>query len=41
LVPQPPFYDDNDAQLFRKIMKGDYEFNASHWSEISDSGMMR
>ncbi|KNC84870.1 CAMK/CAMK1 protein kinase [Sphaeroforma arctica JP610] len=36
LCGYPPFYDENDAQLFRKIMKGDYEFTHG-WDEISSS----
>eukprot|EP01135_Chromosphaera_perkinsii_P000143 Nk52_evm39s32 gene=Nk52_evmTU39s32 len=37
LCGYPPFHDDNDAVLFQKIMKGDYEFNPQYWGSISDS----
>jgi len=33
----PPFYADNDAQLFEKIKKGEYEFLRPYWDPISDS----
>lgn len=32
----PPFYADNDAQLFEKIKKGQYEFLKPYWDPISD-----
>jgi serine/threonine protein kinase len=32
----PPFHDDNQKQLFRKIKKGDYEFHAEYWGNVSD-----
>jgi len=31
----PPFYADNDAQLFEKIKKGQYEFLKPYWDPIS------
>ena len=34
----PPFYDENDANLFAQIIKGEYEFDAPYWDQISDSG---
>ena len=34
----PPFYADNDAQLFEKIKKGQYEFLRPYWDPISDAG---
>eukprot|EP00128_Syssomonas_multiformis_P016254 Colp12_sorted_trinity150504_noHs@10739 len=37
LCGYPPFYDENDAVLFQKIMKGRFEFNAPYWNSISDS----
>ena len=33
----PPFYADNDAQLFEKIKRGEYEFLRPYWDPISDS----
>jgi len=31
----PPFYADNDAQLFAKIKAGDYKFLSPYWDKIS------
>jgi len=33
----PPFYADNDAQLFEKIKQGKYEFLKPYWDPISDA----
>ncbi|KAK6750625.1 hypothetical protein RB195_002540 [Necator americanus] len=33
----PPFYDESDANLFAQIIKGEYEFDAPYWDQISDS----
>ena len=38
LCGYPPFYDENDSELFRQILKADYEFDSPYWDEISDSG---
>ena len=32
----PPFYADNDAQLFERIKKGKYEFLKPYWDPVSD-----
>eukprot|EP00966_Prymnesium_polylepis_P068281 1586534-Prymnesium_polylepis.1 len=32
----PPFYADNDAQLFERIKAGKYEFLRPYWDPISD-----
>ena len=32
----PPFYGDNDAQMFKKIKAGQYKFLAQYWDPISD-----
>lgn len=32
----PPFHDDNQRTLFRKICKGDYTFHPDYWSGVSD-----
>jgi calcium/calmodulin-dependent protein kinase I len=37
LCGYPPFYDENDANLFEQIKKAEYEFDAPYWDEISDS----
>jgi len=38
LCGYPPFYDEEDAELFKQIMKGSYEFDSPYWDDISDSG---
>lgn len=38
LCGYPPFYDENDLELFRQIQKAQYEFDSPYWDEISDSG---
>lgn len=37
LCGYPPFYHDNDAELFQQIMKAQYEFDSPYWDDISDS----
>eukprot|EP00286_Rhodomonas_abbreviata_P019286 CAMPEP_0181293682 /NCGR_PEP_ID=MMETSP1101-20121128/3193_1 /TAXON_ID=46948 /ORGANISM="Rhodomonas abbreviata, Strain Caron Lab Isolate" /LENGTH=359 /DNA_ID=CAMNT_0023398281 /DNA_START=196 /DNA_END=1272 /DNA_ORIENTATION=+ len=32
----PPFHDDNQRTLFRKICKGDYTFHPDYWSGVSN-----
>jgi calcium/calmodulin-dependent protein kinase I len=32
----PPFHDDNQRVLFRKIVKGDYQFHPDYWGSVSD-----
>lgn len=32
----PPFDDDDQGELFRKIQSAEYEFHYEYWSEISD-----
>ena len=39
LCGYPPFYDENDSELFRQILKAEYEFDSPYWDEISDSGV--
>lgn len=41
LCGYPPFYDENDANLFAQIIKGEYEFDSPYWDEISDSGIIK
>lgn len=31
----PPFYGDNDAQMFKKIKAGSYKFLTPYWDPIS------
>ena len=37
LCGYPPFYDENQAVLFRLIQRGDYHFDSQYWGKISDS----
>ncbi|XP_059620803.1 calcium/calmodulin-dependent protein kinase type 1-like [Phlebotomus argentipes] len=37
LCGYPPFYDENDANLFAQILKGDFEFESPYWDEIGES----
>jgi serine/threonine protein kinase len=32
----PPFIDENQRKLFRKIRKGEFEFHPEYWSTISE-----
>jgi serine/threonine protein kinase len=32
----PPFHDDNQRALFRKVVKGEYEFHAEYWGAVSE-----
>ena len=38
LCGYPPFYDENDAELFKQILRAEYEFDSPYWDEISESG---
>ena len=31
----PPFYEDNQAELFRKIKAGNYKFHPEFWDNVS------
>ena len=31
----PPFYDEDDAKLYRKIMDGDFSFHSPYWDDVS------
>lgn len=35
LCGYPPFYDENDANLFAQILKGEFEFDSPYWDDIS------
>lgn len=37
LCGYPPFYDENDVNLFAQILKGEFEFESPYWDEISDA----
>ncbi|XP_012277318.1 calcium/calmodulin-dependent protein kinase type 1-like isoform X2 [Orussus abietinus] len=37
LCGYPPFYDENDVNLFAQILKGEFEFDSPYWDDISDS----
>ncbi|XP_041350371.1 calcium/calmodulin-dependent protein kinase type 1-like [Gigantopelta aegis] len=37
LCGYPPFYDENDAELFKQILRAEYEFDSPYWDEISES----
>jgi serine/threonine protein kinase len=32
----PPFHDDNQKALFKKIKNAEYEFHEEYWSEVSE-----
>lgn len=32
----PPFYHNNNAVLFKKIKRGDYDFPAPYWTNVSE-----
>lgn len=32
----PPFYNEDNAELFEEIKKGDFEFPSPYWDDISD-----
>uniref|UniRef100_A0AAR2JML8 Protein kinase domain-containing protein n=1 Tax=Pygocentrus nattereri TaxID=42514 RepID=A0AAR2JML8_PYGNA len=37
LCGYPPFYDENDSQLYKQIVKADFEFDSPYWDDISHS----
>ncbi|XP_002739535.1 calcium/calmodulin-dependent protein kinase type 1D-like [Saccoglossus kowalevskii] len=37
LCGYPPFFDENDSNLFAQIIKGEYEFDSPYWDDISDA----
>ncbi|XP_064604220.1 calcium/calmodulin-dependent protein kinase type 1-like [Liolophura sinensis] len=37
LCGYPPFYDENDSELFKQILRAEYEFDSPYWDEISES----
>ncbi|KAJ6651715.1 hypothetical protein lerEdw1_020687 [Lerista edwardsae] len=37
LCGYPPFYDENDSELFNQILKAEYEFDSPYWDDISES----
>ena len=32
-----PFYSDNEAVMYRRIIKCDYKFDSPWWDEVSDN----
>jgi len=36
----PPFYDDNNAQLFASIKAGSFDFPAPYWDDISEDAKL-
>lgn len=32
-----PFYSDNEAEMFKKILKCDYMFDSPWWDDVSDN----
>jgi len=32
----PPFHDENQSRLFRKITRADYQFHPDYWGSVSD-----
>jgi calcium/calmodulin-dependent protein kinase I len=38
LCGYPPFYDQNNVELFKQIMAGRYEFDRPWWDNISENG---
>ncbi|KAJ2997941.1 hypothetical protein HDV02_005036 [Globomyces sp. JEL0801] len=39
LCGYPPFFDLNNAELFKKIMAGKYQFDRPWWDKISETGI--
>ena len=37
LCGYPPFYGDDDQEILRAVLKGNYEFEGEEWIEVSDS----
>ncbi|KAI5625747.1 calcium/calmodulin-dependent protein kinase type 1B, partial [Silurus asotus] len=37
LCGYPPFYDDNDTELYKQIIEAKVEFDSPYWDDISDS----
>ncbi|XP_038638191.1 calcium/calmodulin-dependent protein kinase type 1-like isoform X3 [Scyliorhinus canicula] len=37
LCGYPPFYHENDSELFKQILKAEFEFDAPYWDDISES----
>lgn len=38
LCGYPPFYDDNDTELYKQIIQAEFEFDSPYWDDISHSG---
>jgi calcium-dependent protein kinase len=36
LCGYPPFYGDDDQEILRAVLRGQYEFEGEEWLEVSD-----
>ena len=37
LCGYPPFYEENNSELFKMIQKGEYKFDSPYWDDVSDN----
>jgi calcium/calmodulin-dependent protein kinase I len=37
----PPFYDENTCELYKKIIRGKYQFESPFWDKISSQGKIK
>jgi len=36
-----PFYDDDEQYMYKKIVKGDFEFDPPYWDNITTNAKVR
>lgn len=36
LCGYPPFYGDDDQEILRSVLKGQFEFEGEEWAEVSE-----
>lgn len=36
-----PFYSDNEAEMFKKIIKCEYMFDSPWWDDVSDNAKVK
>ena len=36
-----PFYAETDSGMFKKIIKGEYEFDSPYWDDVSENAKVR